>query len=287
MKRTLGYLGSILCGVGLGAQALAQVPASERALVTDPNVLESMGFPRDATNVYMAKNMTKPVETQAPTDWGSDYHFTPVSPHSFIGRQNTAASPWYYDLGGTADSNLVLSRDGTEEFADSPIQLPTGVNIAAFRWWANDTNGAGDISIFVFEQCHPGFSGGAETVTTIASGSPATTGSSGYQGDVLAGAGVTVNNQDCNYVARVHFDATTGLEFQKLRVQWNRQVSPAPAVATFLDVPTGHPFFKYVEALAASGITAGCGSGNYCPDTALTRGQMAVFLSIALGLYFQ
>jgi hypothetical protein len=35
-----------------------------------------------------------------------------------------------------------------------------------------------------------------------------------------------------------------------------------------------------------SGITAGCGGGNYCLDAALTRGQMAVFLSKALGLHF-
>jgi hypothetical protein len=63
-------------------------------------------------------------------------------------------------------------------------------------------------------------------------------------------------------------------------------VSPAPATATFGDVPTSHPFFRYVEALVASGITAGCGGGNYCPDAALTRGQMAVFLSKALGLHF-
>jgi hypothetical protein len=36
----------------------------------------------------------------------------------------------------------------------------------------------------------------------------------------------------------------------------------------------------------ASGITAGCGGGNYCPDAPLTRGQMAVFLSKGLGLHF-
>ena len=69
-----------------------------------------------------------------------------------------------------------------------------------------------------------------------------------------------------------------------LRVYYQLQVSPAPGTATFNDVPTSHPFFQFVEALAASGITAGCGSGNFCPDTPLTRGQMAVFLSKALGL---
>jgi hypothetical protein len=36
----------------------------------------------------------------------------------------------------------------------------------------------------------------------------------------------------------------------------------------------------------ASGITAGCSATLYCPDAPLTRGQMAVFLSKALGLHF-
>lgn len=69
-------------------------------------------------------------------------------------------------------------------------------------------------------------------------------------------------------------------------VVWRRVMSPAPATATFpSDVPSTHPFFQYVEALYASGITAGCGTG-YCPDDPLTRGQMAVFLTKALGLYW-
>jgi hypothetical protein len=69
-------------------------------------------------------------------------------------------------------------------------------------------------------------------------------------------------------------------------VGWRRQVSPAPDAATFPDVPTGHPFFQFVEALAASGITAGYGNGNYGVNDPITRGQMAVFLSKALGLHW-
>jgi S-layer family protein len=76
------------------------------------------------------------------------------------------------------------------------------------------------------------------------------------------------------------------IAFKGVRVFWHRQVSPAPAVATFNDVPTGDPAFQFVEALARSGITAGCGSGNFCPDAPLTRRQMAVFLSKALGLHW-
>jgi hypothetical protein len=46
------------------------------------------------------------------------------------------------------------------------------------------------------------------------------------------------------------------------------------------------PSSSYVEALAAAGITAGTGPGTYGVDQPLTRGQMAVFLSLALGLHF-
>jgi len=36
--------------------------------------------------------------------------------------------------------------------------------------------------------------------------------------------------------------------------------------------------------LAAEGITAGCGGGDYCPDAEVTRDQMAVFLVRTFGL---
>jgi hypothetical protein len=64
------------------------------------------------------------------------------------------------------------------------------------------------------------------------------------------------------------------------------QVSPAPAHATFNDVPTTDPAFKFIEALAKSGITSGCQVSPplYCPDNQITRREMAVFLAVALGL---
>ncbi len=57
-------------------------------------------------------------------------------------------------------------------------------------------------------------------------------------------------------------------------------LAPARPVAaqSFADVPPGYWAFSFVEALAASGVTSGCGGGNYCPDNAVTRAQMAVFL---------
>jgi len=46
----------------------------------------------------------------------------------------------------------------------------------------------------------------------------------------------------------------------------------------FGDVPTDHWAAAWIKQLAAESITGGCGGGNYCPDTHVTRAQMAVFL---------
>ncbi len=99
---------------------------------------------------------------------------------------------------------------------------------------------------------------------------------------------LVVDNQNFNYWVFVSWsgDFTPALRVAGVRIRFRLQVSPAPSVATFADVPVGSLYFRFVEALYASGITAGCGGGNFCPNASLTRGQMAVFLATALGLHF-
>jgi hypothetical protein len=46
----------------------------------------------------------------------------------------------------------------------------------------------------------------------------------------------------------------------------------------FGDIPTTYWAGAWIKQLAADGITSGCGSGNYCPEGAVTRAQMAIFL---------
>ena len=77
-----------------------------------------------------------------------------------------------------------------------------------------------------------------------------------------------------------------GGSLRAVRIFYRPQVSPPPATATFSDVPTTDGRFRFVEALVAAGITGGCGGGLYCPEAPVTRGQMAVFLSVALGLFW-
>ncbi len=54
--------------------------------------------------------------------------------------------------------------------------------------------------------------------------------------------------------------------------------TPPPCTGTFGDVPCPSPFANWIEALAAEGITGGCGNGDYCPQNPVRRDQMAAFL---------
>lgn len=51
----------------------------------------------------------------------------------------------------------------------------------------------------------------------------------------------------------------------------------------FNDVPTSSTYHTTTARLVGAGITGGCGGGNYCPNAAVTRGQMAAFLNRGLG----
>jgi len=53
---------------------------------------------------------------------------------------------------------------------------------------------------------------------------------------------------------------------------------PPPCTGVFTDVPCPSTFADWIEALAAEGITGGCGGGNFCPTNPVRRDQMAPFL---------
>jgi hypothetical protein len=63
---------------------------------------------------------------------------------------------------------------------------------------------------------------------------------------------------------------------------------PHPGQQRFADVPSSHPFFGYIDRLAALGVTLGCGTDGagkplFCPTGLVTREQMAAFLVRSLG----
>jgi hypothetical protein len=56
--------------------------------------------------------------------------------------------------------------------------------------------------------------------------------------------------------------------------------SPPPCTppGIFADVPCPSTFADWIEAMAAEGITGGCGGSNFCPLNTVRRDQMAPFL---------
>ncbi len=50
-------------------------------------------------------------------------------------------------------------------------------------------------------------------------------------------------------------------------------------VIAFNDVPPSNAFYNDIQAIAAAGVTTGCGGGNYCPKDYVTREQMAAFMN--------
>jgi hypothetical protein len=65
-----------------------------------------------------------------------------------------------------------------------------------------------------------------------------------------------------------------------LRAKYGPSYTP-PAIESdigFTDVPTNYWAAAWIRQLAAAGVTEGCGPAVYCPDSPVTRAQMAVFL---------
>jgi hypothetical protein len=205
--------------------------------------------------------------------------------------QQLGDSEWTY--GGFG---YVWRTAGLSHAAWAAVLLSSGVEIEYLDLYYYDNDAANDISAYLYA-----FSGGApdsggpnSTLLTTAQ----STGSAGYGyafSDIF-GLGYTVNNNvaydpaAAQLVVNVQSPVTTAdLQFKAVDLWWMRQVSPAPATPTFNDVPASDGAFPFIEALAASGITVGCSESPplYCPDNPLTRRQMAVFLSKALGLYWQ
>ena len=167
----------------------------------------------------------------------------------------------------------------------APAVLPSGARIEAAELEACDTDAAGEVTAILYRMGN--LESASQGLAVADTGFAQTPGCAFFT--FLFNGPQTVDNLLNPYVVEVSIEGSSVLttRFQAVRLVYRLQVSPAPATASFpVDVPTTHPFVRFVEAMAAAGITGGCGAGTYCPDAAVTRGQMAVFLATALGLHF-
>jgi hypothetical protein len=162
--------------------------------------------------------------------------------------------------------------------------LPQGVQIVSMALEACDFSDVGGINAILTRTTLTG--AGSHTLATASTGSHEDPGCVHVSTDLATPETVENNANRYLVIASSEVFGPTAPTIGGVRIRYRLQVSPPPADPTFGDLPTSDPAFQFVEALVASGITVGCGGGNYCPDEPLTRRQMAVFLAKALGLHW-
>ena len=94
-----------------------------------------------------------------------------------------------------------------------------------------------------------------------------------YDAGITGGCG---NNSYCPDSAVTRSQMAVFLE---RGIQGSAYTPPAPGNETgFADVPVSYWAASWIKQLAADGITGGCATNLYCPESPVTRAQMAVFL---------
>jgi photosystem II stability/assembly factor-like uncharacterized protein len=118
---------------------------------------------------------------------------------------------------------------------------------------------------------------------TVFSDVPADLAAAGYI-EELASLGIT---SGCGGGAYCPSAPVTRAQFAVLllKAEHGADYEPPPATgAVFVDVPADAFAAAWIEQLAAEGVTAGCGGGNFCPGDSVLRAQAAAMVVRALGL---
>lgn len=114
---------------------------------------------------------------------------------------------------------------------------------------------------------------------------------SGYSHGIINGYACGGPGELCGTPPRPYFRPYAGLtrgQLAKILTLARTLPQPTPATPLFQDVPTGHPFYSYIEAVAAARIVSGysCGEPNepcpglyFRPAAGATRAQTAKFIA--------
>ncbi len=126
---------------------------------------------------------------------------------------------------------------------------------------------------------------GSNTVSVIDTGTNsvvATVPVGNSPGDlVIAGTRIYVTNSGSNTVSVI--DTGTNTVVATVPVGNSPgDIVVGSSTGDFSDVPSSFWAYVYIQAIYNSGMTVGCGSGNYCPSEDAARDQMAAFIIRAL-----
>jgi hypothetical protein len=279
--------------------------------ITDRYVLEELGLAPDAANVYATPDALRrmamhPEERRVLQDELLEREtLRRVDSRSFgvaslgttvVGYpefQPAYALETLQPRNNYSPDNGLACNGGTHSYEAQIAPIPAGAALDYVNVYLHDSSSGENITAWLYRICQ--ISSSFEPTVTLVD-SLSTTGAPGDTGFLLDADGITASDF-CVYTVRVRLDSGGSLVFDcsegndlrlyKARAVWQRQVSPAPLTATFDDVPTDHPLFQYVEAVANAGITYGCPDPDkFCPNEVITRAQIAELLARALGLHW-
>lgn len=96
--------------------------------------------------------------------------------------------------------------------------------------------------------------------------------------EALARSGITAGCTASSYCPSEQVTRAQMAVFLERAMRGSGFVPPPATGIVFQDVPGSYWAARFIEQLAADGITTGCSVGYFCPDDGVTRAQMAVFL---------
>lgn len=186
------------------------------------------------------------------------YTFEDVQPnHPFLGEPNI----WYY-----TDVHKLYNN-----------HITSGCTISPLRYCPEDSVTRSQMSVFILKGVH----GSNYSPPAVGSGTGFADVPTNHWAAAwikqLAIEGITGGCGGSNYCPEASVTRAQMAVFL-LKAKHTSTYNPPNATGVFIDVPVNYWASSWIERFAVEGITSGCGGGNFCPDNALTRAQMAVFL---------
>ena len=204
--------------VGLLFTAVCEARQSERedALeILDPARKVAAGF--KANEVIYEIPSTNQAEQDNDQLRGGGGGFTSYQSYMGVESRGREGTFTYDTVSGAGD----IYRTGGDTFADILLEVPNNNEFEFVRIWGYDSNGAEDMSFFLFERCLPAFSAGPIDTTTLGTVDSNTSGGD-FSALITVPAGTFVDNEGCTYTLRTRFDTSDNtLRLYKVRAQSN------------------------------------------------------------------
>ena len=184
-----------------------------------------------------------------------------ASMFEFLADDPNAVGFLYFDIDKERDWAISESGNLPDQWQQGMQSVQTAYSFPLETWFT-----PGDLIVDTAQELYPGCFSDVER--------------SLFQLEIewLVTAGITVGCADS------YFCPTRGVTRGQMASFLARALDLPVTAADFFTDDAGSIYEVDINRVASAGITGGCGEGSYCPGSITTRGQMATFLTRALGL---